>query len=84
MPKISGYPKTLPRQEQYSAGEVAILYGVSHRTACKLIDTGIIPGFTVPSSKERRVLLASIHAHVKANPQYAYVLTKIESEPQAS
>jgi hypothetical protein len=75
--KIEKYPKTLPRQEQYTAGEVAILYGVSHRTACKMIDNGTIAGFTVPGSKERRVLFASLAAHVKANPAYAFVITKI-------
>lgn len=71
------YPKTLPLKEQYRAGEVAILYGVSHRTACKMIDNGDIEGFTVPGSKERRVLFASIAAHVKASPQYQFVLDKI-------
>lgn len=75
--KISEYPKTLPLQEQYTAGEVAILYGVSHRTACKLIDEGAIKGFTVPGSKERRVLFTALVDHVTANPQYTFVLAKI-------
>ena len=75
--KIADYPKTLPRQEQYTAGEVAILYGVSHRTACKMIDGGSIKGFTVPGSKERRVLLTAITAHIAAHPDYGFVLAKI-------
>ena len=75
--KIADYPKTLPKQEQYTAGEVAILYGVSHRTACKMIDGGSIKGFTVPGSKERRVLYTSIRDHVTTNPQFVYVLDKI-------
>lgn len=75
--KIADYPKTLPRQEQYTAGEVAILYGWSHRTACKMIDSGVIKGFNLPNSKERRVLFSAITEHVAANPQYQYVLTKI-------
>jgi hypothetical protein len=80
--KIADYPRTLARQEQYTAGEVAILYGVSHRTACKMIDTGAIKGFTLPGSKERRVLHSAIQEHVEANPQYRYVLDKIvTSEP---
>ena len=76
--KIADYPKTLPSQEQYTAGEVAVLYGVSHRTACKMIDGGSIKGFTVPGSKERRVLLTAIQEHVKANPNYTFVLAKIQ------
>ena len=75
--KIADYPKTLPKQEQYTAGEIAILYGVSHRTACRMIDTGALKGFTVPGSKERRVLLTAIKEHVEASPSYRYVLHKI-------
>ena len=75
--KIADYPKTLPKQEQYTAGEIAILYGVSHRTACKMIDGGAIKGFTVPGSKERRVLYTAIKEHVLACPQFRYVLDKI-------
>jgi hypothetical protein len=79
MPKIADYPKTLPRQEQYTAGEVAILYGVSHRTACKMIDSGLIRGRTLPGSRERRVLLTEILAHARGNHgNFQYVLDKIE------
>lgn len=76
--KIADYPKSLPLQEQYTAGDVAVIYGVSHRTACKWIDEGAIKGFTLPGSKERRVLLTAIQEHVEANPHYKYVLDKIE------
>lgn len=75
--KKSDYPKTLPAKEQYTAGEVAILFGVSHRTACKMIDSGAIPGFSVPGSKERRVLFTSIRTYVEANPAFTFVLLKI-------
>lgn len=75
--KVSDYPKTLPYKEQFSAGDIAVLYGVSHRTACKMIDSGSIKGFTVPGSKARRVLFSSIKAHVAANPAYAFALAKI-------
>ena len=81
--KIEDYPATLPTKEQYTAGEVAVLYGVSHRTACKMIDGGAIQGFTVPGSKERRVLFASVKAHVAANPAYAFVLAKITTNGPA-
>jgi hypothetical protein len=75
--RVSDFPKSLPRAEQYTAGEVAILYGVSHRTACRMIDEGALAGFKVPGSKERRVLHTAIVAHVEANPAFAYVLAKI-------
>ena len=75
--RIADYPKTLPAQEQYTAGEIGVLYGVSHRTACKMIDSGALKGFTVPGSKERRVLQTDLRAHIAAHPQYGFVLEKI-------
>lgn len=81
--KISAYPKTMRRKEQYSAGDLAILFGVSHRTAAKLIDTGAIPGFTVPGSKERRVLHTAIEEYVKASPQYNHVLAKFRDNEES-
>ena len=78
--RISQYPTSLPKQEQYTVGDVAILYGVSHRTACKLIDGGEINGFTLPGGKERRVLFTSIQKHVAANPRFQHVLAKIVTE----
>lgn len=78
--KIDDYPKTLPKKEQYTAGEVAIIYGVSHRTACKMIDSGVLRGFLVPGSMSRRVLFGSIEDHVTANPSYKFVLSKIVAD----
>lgn len=76
--RIEEYPTTMKKKEQYTAGEVAILYGVSHRTACKMIDSGAIKGFTVPGSKERRVLFVAVKEHVAAHdPHYKFVLDKI-------
>jgi hypothetical protein len=36
-----------------------------------------VKGFTVPGSKERRVLFVEIRAHVARNPAYTFVLAKI-------
>jgi excisionase family DNA binding protein len=76
--RIADYPKTLPYKEQYTAGELAILLSVSRRTATRLIDNGLIPGFTAPGTRERRVLFSTIKAYVVARPQYAHVLAKIQ------
>jgi len=75
--RIADYPKTIKKAEQYTAGDIAVLYGVSHRTACKMIDDRVIQGHSVPGSKERRVLHASLLAHVEANPSYSHVLAKL-------
>ncbi|SIO37743.1 hypothetical protein SAMN05444166_4214 [Singulisphaera sp. GP187] len=74
---LDQYPATITKKEQYTAGDVAILFGVSHRTACKMIDRGDLSGFTIPGSKERRVLHAEIVKYVSANPQYTHILAKI-------
>jgi hypothetical protein len=68
----------LPRREQYSAGDIAFLYGVSHRTAVRMIDSGTIPGHTIPGSRVRRVLHADLVGHVNgADGKLDYVLEKI-------
>ncbi len=79
MPRISEQPKSVPRKDQYTAGDVAALYGVSHRTACKMIDQGIIKGHTLPGSRERRVHHADLLRHARGNHgNFRYVLDKIE------
>lgn len=78
MTKLAGDPKTVAIADQYTVGEVAILYGVSHRTACNMVDKGVLVGHHIPGGKERRVLHESILAHVWANkPEYDYVLSRI-------
>lgn len=76
--KKEDYPTKIFRKAQYTAGDIAALYGVSHRTACKMIDTKIIAGHTVPGSKQRRVSHEALVAHVSAHAEYAFVLDKIE------
>lgn len=74
---IADQPKTIEKKDQYTAGDIAALYSVSHRTACKMIDTNVISGFKIPGGLERRVLHSAVLRHVAANPQYKYVLDKI-------
>jgi excisionase family DNA binding protein len=42
-------------REVYTTGQVAVLFGVSPKTATKWIDSGALPGYRVPSSRFRRV-----------------------------
>jgi hypothetical protein len=76
-------------RDQYTAGDLAYLLGVAHRTACKLIDEGVIAGFRLPSRpgnrlRERRVLHGAILAFIEANPRYAYILDKLDGASPAS
>lgn len=75
--KKAEYPATIPAKEQYTAGDIAVLFGVSHRTACNMIDNKHIAGFKVPGSEARRVLHTALQDHVRLNPQYAFVLRKL-------
>lgn len=70
----------LKRKEQYSAGEVAYMLGVSHRTACSYIDAGVIPGFAFPGSQRRRVLFTAIQKYIAENPKFEFMLLKIEPQ----
>jgi excisionase family DNA binding protein len=47
--------------------EAARLCGVSHSTVIKWFDTGLIEGFRLPGSGDRRLLLASLHKFMKEN-----------------
>lgn len=48
-----------------STGKIAKLCGVAPRTASKWIDTGLLKGFRVPGSKDRRVLRTDLEAFAK-------------------
>jgi excisionase family DNA binding protein len=75
--KISDYPKTLPYKELYTPGELAILLSISRRTAIKLIDSGAIPGYVTPGTRNRKVPLGSINMYLATHPEYQHLLRKI-------
>ena len=76
--KIHEYPEKIAKKEQYSAGEVAVVFRVSPRTSCQMIDGGSIASHTIPGSKKRRVRHADILKYVEKNPEFAYILEHIE------
>lgn len=43
------------RKKAFTSGDVADACGVSYRTAQKWIDAGILRGYRLPGSKDRRV-----------------------------
>ena len=78
----------IPYRNQYTAGEIAFLMGVAHRTACKLIDDGLIVGFRLPSTtgcrpRERRVHHNALLAFVGRHPEYSYMIDKLSGVPTA-
>jgi hypothetical protein len=75
--KISEYPKTLARKEQYTPGDLAILLGISSRTAAKLLDRGTVKSFKFPESRGRRIHHADLVVFLKSDPCYRYALDKI-------
>lgn len=70
--------RQLVQKETYTAGEIAALFSVSHRTACKYLDKGVLPGFRFPGSQRRLVRHADLVKFVAAHPEFAPVLTKLE------
>jgi two-component system, OmpR family, response regulator RpaA len=45
----------IPNQPAFTTGQVAKLCMVAPRTASKWIDTGLLEGYKVPGTKDRRV-----------------------------
>jgi hypothetical protein len=79
----SEYPDRISKMKEYTAGDISILYGVAHRTACRLIDEWIIQGYRLPGVNgkpgERRVLHSNLMNHARGNRgNFKYVLTKID------
>jgi excisionase family DNA binding protein len=70
---------TIPIQQFYSSGQVAMLLGTCRRTAVKLIDEGAIRGIRMPNERRRRrVSLGALLAFVRQNPGFGYVLDRLQ------
>jgi len=73
----------IPVASQYTCGQIAFLMQVAHRTAAKMIDQGVIQGYRMmsgrtPMMRERRVLHAALVDFVAKNPDYRFMLDRLE------
>ena len=78
--KIKDYPKQIAAKEQYTSGDVAIVLGVSLRTASIMLKNNVIKSFTLPGLTGRRVLHTELVTFLNSSPDYAYALAKIVDE----
>jgi hypothetical protein len=63
----------------YRTGEIAVLMGVAHTTAIRLIDQGELRGFWVPAKRKyRRVSHQTLIMFVRRNPAFSYILDKLD------
>jgi two-component system, OmpR family, response regulator RpaA len=53
--------------DHLTTGQVARLCGVAPRTVSKWFDSGKLPGFRVPGSRDRRIPRAAFRAFLTAN-----------------
>lgn len=73
-------------QNLYTLGQVAKMFAVGPRTATKWFDTGILKGYRIPGSQDRRVPAKSIIAFIKneglaeAFPEVLEFLTMIHND----
>jgi hypothetical protein len=58
-----------------TVGRCAILLHVSHRSVAKWIDGGLLPGYTLPASKDRRVHAADLEVFMLAQGMFREVAT---------
>jgi hypothetical protein len=64
------------------AHAVGVMLGVSHRTACGLIDSGEIPGRRNPIGRRERLVSHETIANLsKAGGKYGGILAKISNLP---
>jgi hypothetical protein len=60
----------LPVRRFYRTGELRRLFGVSPKYLNEWIDKGMIAGFRLPDSNERRVTFGSLVAFITAHPEF--------------
>lgn len=63
-------PDSIPRKRYYTTGDVARILAVAPRTAAKWIDSGVIPGFRLPGSLDRRVGHDEFAAWLADRPEF--------------
>jgi hypothetical protein len=63
----------------YTVGQIAVLMGVAHTTAIRLIDQKVINGFWVPAKRRyRRVSHRALITFVRRNSAFMYILDNID------
>jgi hypothetical protein len=84
--RIKDYPKQVAVKEQYTSGDVAVVLGVSLRTASLMLkqkadgSDPVIKSFTLPGLTGRRVLHENLIAFLDSSPDYAYAKAKLVDE----
>lgn len=63
-------------RDVYTTGEVAKICSVSVRTVVKWIDSGMLPGYRIPGSQDRRVTAAALEKFAKDNDMPIGITTK--------
>jgi len=64
----------------YKTGEIAKMLQCSCRTVCNWIDSGLIKGFRLPMSKDRRVNHDDLIRFLRKHEGYHPVLEQLERE----
>jgi hypothetical protein len=70
----------IKRKPVYRSGELAKVFGVAPKTICNWIDKGLLKGFRLPGSKDRRLSHEELAKFIGSNPSYGYVLYRIEPD----
>ncbi len=69
-----------------TTGDVAKICNVAHRTVSKWFDSGILPGYRIPGSKDRRIPLEELIRFMKSHniPLNSPVLKKLIAENETT
>jgi hypothetical protein len=78
--RIRDYPKQIAAKEQYTSGDIAVVLGVSLRTASNMLTNNVIKSFKLAGLSGRRVLHTELMKFLDSSPDYAYAKAKIVDE----
>ena len=70
--------KQFKPKANYTTGDIEKLFGVSKQSAEKMIDRGVIPGWTIPGSNHRRIDHESLAQWLRDRPKYRAILARLE------
>jgi hypothetical protein len=70
MPAASTDIKPFPVRPSYGTTAIADLFMISPRTVTRMIDKGVLAGFRIPDSGQRRVTRLALTEFLAQNPQY--------------
>jgi hypothetical protein len=75
--RIKDYPANVAAKAQYTSGDLAVLLGISVRSASVLMDKGNVKTISIPGLKGKRILHNDLVTFLDSSPDLAFAKAKL-------